>query len=127
MDTTILNQLIEFIKNASPLIWGIYLKQVYVNNFTTLFIGLIFAGAIFPLYKAYNWGKNSIATHEKEEADRFGRSHYITSSAEDFALWGSAITIGIFAIVAIICIISGIVPFLNPEYYAIKLILSALP
>ena len=108
----LLQQLIDFLKSASPIVWSTFVRQVYTYAGADFIwvIGLSIA-SIF-LVKLGKYGKK-ISDDESYSGWEIG---YI------FSFIGSAIAGG----VAFGLLISGIMGLINPQYYAIQLILSNL-
>jgi len=113
MEQEILSQLVEFIKNASPTVWGILLKQVYVNatSFLIWFFILLFIS--FALFKLGNYGRKK----SKEDNDDIGWFiGYLLSY----------ICSGTLLIVSLSNFTDAMVRFANPEFYVIQFILNSL-
>ena len=112
----LLSQLIDFVKDASPKLWGILIKQVYSNavvqlavGILLLIIGIVGVAWIVRLYRISNDTEN----------DNYGN---------DYVSLYVVIVIGVFVcfLVALIFIPYGLQQFYNPEYYAITDILETL-
>lgn len=119
--TEVLAELISFIKTASPEIWAIVRRQVIVEGLQLTFWAIIFAiGAVAG-------GKLTKVLQVRIEK-RFGdddKRHYSSNYGD------AAIGVVAVAVVAITCgivslgLLSGAAGrFINPDYYAIKLLLG---
>lgn len=109
----VLRKLIEFLQEASPLVWQTLVKQVYVEAFSKFAWGaLLLVGAFFLV----KFAAKLKATYEEEYPD--GRW------AED-SVAGFVYLMSLFVGVAgFAFVISALKWVANPEYYAIRLILS---
>lgn len=105
MEETLL-QLVELLKDASPVVWQILIKQVYVDAIANLLWATTLIFAAFRMYKpaAKKWG---------EEED----------NPESLILW---LFSGICALAGMVCLTDAVTHFLNPEFYAIQYILSKI-
>lgn len=107
MDNSIA-QLISWLKEASPQLWSILMKQVYIEAYTNLIIGIllliIVVVSIFKLLPYINTKKDN--------------------SIYDLLIVLYGIGIFVFSLIVIICLLSAYYSFMNPEYQAIMLILD---
>lgn len=106
-----LQQLIELIKNASPVVWQAIMKQVTANSFELLFWSLVSFCAMFIFLKLAAYG-NKMKQEEKDD-------------------WETPYLSGIFLAalcftVASMFLIEVLERFYNPEFYAIRYILEQL-
>ena len=109
-----LQKLIEFIEQASPVLWGILIKQVY-SDIVTYFLWSIFTLAIaFGFYKL---GKYHGKLHK--EIGWQDDEHELLSL---FSYAGSSIALIAFPFLLTTCIRI----IVNPYYYAITNILNGL-
>ena len=100
-----LKLLVEFVRTASPVIWEAAYRQVYVKVFNGT-LGLLFFSVVYIIWlKFANW----IRSEEPDGIDA------------DVAKWvGTLVYLGVFLMIA-----SGqINRLINPDYYAIKILLS---
>ena len=104
-----LQELVEFVKSASPVIWEIFIKQVYVHALSLLLwaSGMILV-AVF-LVRVGKW-----ATKENPYGDW------------DFWIGLSYVFAFVFGFGAFACLIQAIACIINPEFYAIRFLLSNL-
>jgi uncharacterized membrane protein YfcA len=110
----LLQELIEFVKTASPVLWGIYIKQAYVDGIYSVIFGvaLICVGVVILLAGL------RIRKAEKEKD---------YSEFDDGGAYWMAIIFGILGICAGLVVgCSSIGNFVNPEYQAIQLIIETL-
>ena len=112
MFDNLLTELIDFVKTASPLLWETLIRQVYVQAIATIAwsIGCIIACIV--LIKVAKYG------HAKCEEDE-----YSSWSAGEILGWTFA---GMFGITAFGLAVSAATYFMNPNYYAIRLILGQI-
>jgi len=105
----VLQQLIDFLQEASPLVWKTLIKQVYVDAFaySAWAIGLAVVG--FLLIKAGNYFHARFVKDDEEGWWIGAGPAYLCS------------TINLFISFALL--VSAIARFLNPEFYAIRYIL----
>lgn len=109
----VLQKLIEFLQEASPLVWQALVKQVYVEAFSKFAWGALLLVCAFLLARV---AAKSKASYEEEYRD--GR--WAEDSAAGFVyLMSLLVGVGGFAFV-----VSALKWVANPEYYAIRLILS---
>jgi hypothetical protein len=110
--TELLQQLIDFIKAASPVVWSIYIKQVYVDAIVGVVrgIALLVASPFLAKFAKY--------AYKKYGEDTYSGWDFVGC----FAWSGVAASI----IIGYLLITSYAKGFINPEYYAIQNILSQL-
>jgi hypothetical protein len=109
----LLQELIEFVKTASPVLWGIYIKQAYVDGIYSMIFGvaLLIVGIVFTFV---GLKYNKIAMEDG------GDGVYESG-------WIMLIIFGVVgAIAGIVVGCSSIGNFVNPEYQAIQLIIETL-
>jgi len=101
--TGILQQLIDMVKSTAPVLWAIYVKQAYVVGFqyTLSAITLLAVGGYFYICS------------KKSDLDD-----------EDKTFFGFLCASCILICVILIAISLG--RFINPEYYAIKMLIDGL-
>jgi hypothetical protein len=99
---------IEFVSTASPLVWAALIKQVYVEVFSMVAWGVGFAVIAFYLYR---FGKKK---QEEDDSDNepIIVIAYIIVAACGLAAFGK--------------LVSAIKWSINPEFYAIHLLLEKL-
>lgn len=91
-----LQQLIDFIQGIAPSVWGLYLKQVYINGWTELILAAVLLVIVVILIL-------------------LGRK-YEEPIAIVFAF--------VAFLFAVVLATSGVQSFLNPEYFAITDLLA---
>lgn len=106
----LLQQLIDFLKSSSPFIWSLLIKQVYVNAISNILWGIGLGVISFFLVKLGIYGK------KKAEEDSLWETGTI------FAFIGSSIA----GFLAFYLLTESIMYFINPQYYAITLIVQSL-
>jgi hypothetical protein len=112
MDGTVFQQFIDMLKSTAPLVWETLVRQVYVYAVADFAWGIGLAVGCFLLAKLGIYGKK-ISDSESYSSWEVG---YI------FSFMGSVAA----GITAFGLIISGVMALINPNYYAIQLILSNL-
>ena len=113
MIDTVLQKLVEFVETASPFLWETLYRQVYVQVFQNLFWALILLVLTFASYKLYQYCKV-----KKEEDGEY-------SSWEIGIFFGVTVAV-IFPILSLVCFSEVVVRLMNPNYYAIQLILGSV-
>lgn len=112
----LLTQLIDFVKDASPQLWDVLIKQVYSNAVVQLVVGilLLIIGIV-----GVTWIVRLYRISNDRENDNYGN---------DYVLLYPFIATGVFVcfFVALIFIPGGLQQFYNPEYYAITDIINSL-
>jgi hypothetical protein len=111
MDTAI-QKLIEFIESKSPFLWETLYKQVYIEIWLNFVWFAVCGGLVVASYKLYKYGL------KKKEEDEF--------SMWEMAAVGGCCGVVILSVVAVMCFNNGLVRLINPDYYAITLILLNL-
>ena len=90
---------------AVPHIWEVLIKQQYVAGVELLLTGLFCGIGAWYCKKFAQWG------HETDD---------------DPALTAGIIMGGLLAIISVLCLVSSLGNFINPEYYALKDILDMI-
>lgn len=101
-----LQDLINFIKTVSPVIWETLVRQIYNDAITCLFWALVCGIAAFVLFKI---GKKFKKSYEK-------RTSY---NGEDIIYTFAYVGAWISVVLIPILISTGIRMLINPNYYAI--------
>ncbi len=107
---TLLQELIAFLQNASPLVWSALMKQVYAVGVQKAVLSLFFVLVFFALL----WLANRGTKMEKNDDEWEGL---------DWFAWLLSI---MAAFIAVASASGAIMRFYNPEYYAIQMILTQL-
>ena len=112
MGEEILRKLVEFIENASPVIWAAASRQVAVNAIRTILAAIVFLVATLVLARLAAYCNKRYHEDERESEDwNVGR-------------WTS-ITLGlVFFVIFLILAIGVIGPLVNPDYYAIQVLIN---
>lgn len=108
----LLRELIEFLKNASPMVWETLHRQVYVQAAQYAFWLVLFGAAVIPCVVLVR------KFLELREEDEWG-DHELPIA---LGLMGCAL----FGILAAFCLVSAVSRLINPDYYAIQIILNSL-
>jgi len=115
-----LRSLVEFVKTASPLVWDAVLRQVYVTAVTNFIWLLALVVGLVVLVKISLHCRRNYVVAEAYTLDGWDRSDWATTMA---------ITMG-GAVIVIVAILIGLTEtisrLLNPNYYAIQMILQNL-
>lgn len=114
---TLLQELVTYLKEVSPMLWETLMRQVYMNAVATsawAVAMLVLAGiSLYVCRKAYK--KTSAENRE-----------WSSSVIDEMSVIFGAVGFVTGVIVFMICITMAIPMFLNPQYYAIQLILENL-
>lgn len=107
----VLMELIELLKSTGPKLWGITMRQVYVNAWTCVAfsVGIFLSGA-FVLT-----GMSTLQSRVDEKKLSYGERHRAEENLSILAIF-------LLTLVVIFCIstTAAVVRFANPEYYAIQ-------
>lgn len=108
----VLSELVAFLKEASPLVWSALIKQVYIEASANIAwaVGLVVVCVL--LAKLGNYGRK---IYEEDDMSDWEIGQW-------FAYAGSAIS----GLVAFGLFVSALMHFANPEFYAIRYIISTL-
>lgn len=115
MTAELLNEFVLFLKDIAPEIWEIMLKQVYIQAIVQVVLGGLM---ILCVFKTKNF--ISRAKRKNDEEDGYDPDYDMKS-------------ILLYALLIVLIIISGlffvfgIQGLLNPEYYAIQLLIQSIP
>ena len=112
MDGTIITELIEFLKTASPIVWQSLIKQVYSEAIVDLVWGLFLGGICFGLAKLFIYGSEQ---YKKDDYSDWGWGKLV-------ALIGS----GTAGLISFGLIVTALQWFANPEFYAIRFLLEKI-
>jgi hypothetical protein len=115
-----LQKLIEFLQNASPLVWHVLVKQVYVEAIAMFAwaIGLIVLCIVFAKVTKYCGKKFA----EEKAKDRYDSNEFEYGMSEGFCVTGSVLS----GVIAFGCLVTAIQYLVNPEFYAIRYIIESL-
>jgi hypothetical protein len=112
-----LQQLIDFVKSASPTVWGVLVKQVYVYAVADILWALMLIAVAFLLYR--------LAMANKPQYDRDEKNGKFDKHWElgiPLCFCGSAV----FTLVAFGLLVMAVMALINPYYYAITNVLSSI-
>lgn len=107
----ILQQLIDMVKATAPALWAIYIKQAYIYGAQEIAWSIVFLVLGTILFRI---GKNEFRKLKKDKNYDAGGGY--------FAFVGTAIT----WIAFVLTLVGAVAKFVNPEYYAIQIMLSAI-
>ncbi len=109
----ILIQLIQFVKNASPLVWQALIKQAYIDGIGAVILAVILTTVGFDVVGFAR------AAKEVESEDNAVHKTY------SFTFFLSIVASALFAFAG--CAISwGVRTIINPEFYVIEYVLKNL-
>jgi hypothetical protein len=122
MDQAI-QQLIEFIKTASPVIWATLVKEAYYQGITSLVWVLVF---IVLAVLAFRYGKVSQKNYELEldREDRWGDKPGPRLDEYQIKYHVSYAAVPIILFITGIILNNAILWILNPEFHAITLLIN---
>ena len=106
----ILTELVQFVEQAAPMVWAIARRQVLVRAIQDV-LWMIGSGAL--TIRLLNLGRSSWRKYKEDE-----RSSYDMAA---IAAYVGVVTCGFFGLY-FLCTVIG--QFVNPDYYAIKLLLQ---
>ena len=112
--TELLQQLVEWFETASPQLWEILIKQVYVEATSDLVWGIIWLAVATALIFVGKWGWKCNEEHGDYNTDW------------EWVFVPSWVFSGILFPVGLAMLSSAIKWFVNPEFYAIRYILDKL-
>lgn len=112
--TELLQQLVEFIKDASPYVWNLLIKQEYINAYANLiWTGILLILCIIGVIIGIKMWK--LGDEEKDDD-----SSWYGASLTSFVI--SVIT----GVIGLVILTPAVKILLNPEYYAIIHIIGKL-
>lgn len=124
----LLKELIEFVKSASPMVWTALIKQVYVYAIQNLVWGLLFLVASIASGRTMIFFINRWIAINKGMDD--GESEYYHySDVPTYVMGCSMASVCVFPLLVALAlgtILEGASRLINPEFYAIQLILKQL-
>lgn len=126
----ILEKLVQFVETASPVIWQAAMRQVYVNAVSYLVWGVVFlALTVVAVYVVRRIYRTRHEIQAKKEATRAAGGYYYGRDEDENEITAILAAIGAiaFGITALGLAQAGIARFVNPTFYAIRLLLSGLP
>jgi hypothetical protein len=111
----LIKRLIELIETASPKMWEIAMRQVWINNIINL---LTLLGLVFCIFALFKWGfpKLDVWLSKMERVDR-----EMWNPMFKGICWVVVIVLAIFAMSCVQPLATGL---LNPQYAAIYNLLS---
>lgn len=104
-------ELIEFVKTASPIVWEIFMRQVYMQAIGYLIWAVALIVAAFGSKKFGDWFGVKEETQRQFETYEVGK-------------WFCYVCAPMFALGVLALLTSMIFRFANPDYYAIQLLLG---
>ena len=107
-----LQQVIDFLKTASPVIWQTLIRQVYSEAISYLVWAFVLGGISFALAKLFIYG-----TKQLDED---------TYSVWNLWRWVCVVVSGFAGLTSFGILVSAIQWFANPEFYAIRFLLDRL-
>ena len=119
----ILQQLIDFVREASPEVWRVLLRQVYVDACTDLLWLLMIAVLVYIVYRLGRRAERASLDEKGEYNERYSSS---SQDSNRIAMYACYVIAGILAIVIPVLLTSALRAFLNPEYYAVMNIVNVL-
>jgi hypothetical protein len=121
-------------------LWGILIRQAYVDGIVSITLSIVFLLIIFLMIKIVPKTIKKISKTyfaevkgRKEDSTGYDYSRDVSSMREDFASFSrylvpviSVITGIVLLILAITNAVSGVARLINPEWYALRMILEKL-
>lgn len=116
MGEDVVQKLIEFVQNASPVVWNAALKQVQVDAVLYFIGAVVFLVLTIGCISLTRWSNN-----KKKEATDWNESDY------DLGIYFGAAGAVLFTLCTVGFICEMVVRLINPTWYAIQNILNLLP
>lgn len=110
----VLKKLIEFLQQASPLVWEALVRQIYAIAFSHVAWGIAWLVACFGMWKFSNF------CEKQQEADDYNESEWSCTK------WVFRVLSFLFLFIPFGLFVSASMKLFNPDYYAINLILSQI-
>ena len=110
-----IRKIIEFIEEASPIMWGLSQKQVWVNVLGNVTWGLLLIGIALLMAKAAKWFWKESKNKRYDE----GLWQFYTV----LVVAGIAF-VGLFGLCLLL---SGLGWAINPDYWAVKVMIGLIP
>lgn len=114
-----LGKITEFVETVSPFVWETMVKQVYVEAVSNIVVGLLLL--LFAVVGG-NWVRLLFRKHQakQEEGDR--------NYQDDYQIVAACLLVPVVlsVIIGIATLTAGLKMTVNPEYYAIRELLSVL-
>lgn len=111
----IVRRIIEFIEEASPIMWELSQKQVMVNVLGNIVWGLLFVGIAILMIKAAKW----FWAESKKKGYEEGLWQFYT-----VIVTTSLVIVGLFGLSLLL---SGLGWAMNPDYWAVKVMIGLIP
>jgi len=126
--TGIIQEIITAIKEVSPHVWAVLLKQVQLDAYSNLLAGIILLSAgifvVAVLYKNRNNGKRLLKNAKVEEWEWEGVFFALLASI--FPLGGVGFVVFFWTSATFLFLHSGFLMLYNPEFYAIQYLIEGL-
>lgn len=119
-----LQKLIEFVENASPVIWQALVKQAYVDAVGQLLGAIFFGFMALQLFKVAKGRLKRVAEMKGANADPKSYDLYSDMDSQYFMYAGSTVGWVLSFVITLSNIYAAIGRFINPNYYAIQMILE---
>jgi hypothetical protein len=120
MTDQVLQKLIEFLQNASPLVWHIFIKQVYIDAATNIVLAIILLVPFVVLVRGGNRARIMLKQEQTDRSTNESADHW-----EGMA-WAYYLSSAFPGIASFILFTTAIGYLINPEYYVIQMILSKI-
>jgi len=119
----VINELIEFLKNASPFVWQTLVKQVYVEQYTKLLWVIFFIVVVAICLGVYKKADNN----KKLIIEKEGTPHWTPDTETQDTIRGVSLFVAAGCSVAAFAISTTIFACLmNPEFYAIRYVIESI-
>lgn len=126
----LLRELAEKLGVSIDHLWGVMVRQSYVNFFTQIILYVILVIYLFLVHKYVKHCVNRISEIAEYNAKRDRLKEYDTLRRDDFgyttAIIVMSVTSLIFTVIGILCFPDVLGQLLNPEYYALKQLLDVV-
>lgn len=117
----LLRELIEFVQQASPMIWETLVRQVYVQAMQSAVWSVFWLLLVGVSVKALAWFNRRDHDGDLVMVDEYG-----TNAEHALGVVFSIFTALVASVLFFYCVVDFVSRLANPDYYAIQLILEQL-
>lgn len=111
--TEALAELVQFVKDIAPAVWGIAVRQAYVEMWQTLIWGVFILLISIGFAGIARWAYSTL-----EDLCNYDRE------SRQVVMWGCIMASVIFLAISLMCFSHVVAVAINPEYHAIGILLE---